>query len=109
MEKLASDVLKQNEQGQWVRHYDLKLAIPVVQTTAEQAAAAQQQLWALYDAIRCPTLLVRGNQSDLLLSESAEQMQKRGPCAKLVEIDGVGHAPTFVNREQIAIVREFLI
>jgi pimeloyl-ACP methyl ester carboxylesterase len=35
-------------------------------------------------------------------------MTERGPSARLVEFDGVGHAPTLVQPEQRAVVREFL-
>mgnify|MGYP001551415440 CR=1 FL=1 len=66
-------------------------------------------LQVAYDAIACPTLLVRGTESDLLSHEVAQEMTKRGPKAKLVELPGVGHAPTFVHADQIAIVREFLL
>lgn len=107
--KLSSDVLKQNAQGQWIRHYDLSLAVPVQATTPDVAAAAQTMLWAAYDAIKCPTLLLRGTESDLLTAEAAQQMTQRGPRATLVEIEGVGHAPTFVHAEQIAIARDFLL
>ncbi|MFZ6742391.1 alpha/beta fold hydrolase [Undibacterium sp. JH2W] len=108
-EKLARDVLRQNEQGQWVRHYDLGLAQPIKASTPELAAIAQTMLWAAYDAIQCPTLLVRGADSDLLTAESAHAMTQRGPRARLVEFAGVGHAPTFVQPEQIAVVVDFLL
>lgn len=108
-EKLARDVLRQNEQGQWVRHYDLGLAQPIKASTPELAAIAQTMLWAAYDAIKCPTLLVRGAQSDLLTAESAQAMTQRGPRARLVEFAGVGHAPTFVQPEQIAVAVDFLL
>jgi len=35
-------------------------------------------------------------------------MTTRGPKPQLVEIAGVGHAPTFVHADQIAIARTFL-
>ena len=108
-EKLARDVLRQNEQGQWVRHYDLGLAQPIKASTPELAAIAQTMLWAAYDAIRCPTLLVRGAESDLLTAESAQAMTQRGPRARLVEFAGVGHAPTFVQPEQIEVAVDFLL
>lgn len=107
--KLASDVLKQNKDGKWIRHYDLGLSIPVKAITPELATAGQTMLWAAYDAVKCKTLLVRGSESDLLTIEAAQEMTKRGPCASLVEIAGVGHAPTFVQPEQIAIARNFLL
>ncbi|MFZ6758522.1 alpha/beta fold hydrolase [Undibacterium sp. Ji50W] len=108
-EKLARDVLRQNEQGQWVRHYDLGLAQPFKTSTPEMVAVAQTMLWAAYDAIQCPTLLVRGSESDLLTVESAAAMTQRGPRAKLVEFPGVGHAPTFVQPDQIAVAVDFLL
>jgi pimeloyl-ACP methyl ester carboxylesterase len=107
--KLAADVLKKNKDGKWIRHYDLNLSVPVKAITPELAVAAQTMLWAAYDAITCQTLLVRGSDSDLLTIEAAQEMTRRGPHAKLVEIAGVGHAPTFLQPEQIAIARDFLL
>lgn len=107
--KLASDVLKQNKDGKWIRHYDLSLSIPVKEITPELASAGEARMWAAYDSVTCQTLLVRGSESDLLTVEAAQEMTRRGPCATLVEIAGVGHAPTFVQPEQIAIARNFLL
>jgi len=107
--KLAADVLRQGGDGQWERHYDLNLAQPFRAITPERAAQDEAALWAAWDAIRCPTLLVRGEHSDLLSRETAQQMTQRGPRPRLVEIPGVGHAPTFVHDDQIAIARAFLI
>ena len=55
-----------------------------------------------------PARVLRGEQSDLLRRDTAEQMASRGPRAKVVEIKGVGHAPTLLHDDQIAIVRDFL-
>lgn len=107
--KLAADVLRQNEQGQWIRHYDLALALPFKSSTPEAASAGEQMLWAAYDALRCPTLLVRGAQSDLLLPDTAQQMTQRGPRATLVELPDVGHAPTFMHAAQIEVAKKFLL
>ena len=62
-----------------------------------------------YDAIRCPTLLTRGEHSDLLSRATAEEMTRRGPHARLVEFPGIGHAPMFFDADQIAVVRDFLL
>ncbi|MBJ7310662.1 alpha/beta fold hydrolase [Rugamonas sp. CCM 8940] len=107
--KLAADVLRQDKDGMWVRHYDMGLAQPFRSATPESAQADEAALWSAYDAIVCPTLLVRGADSDLLSRETALGMTQRGPRAELVEIAGVGHAPTFIHDEQIAIVRKFLL
>lgn len=107
-DKLARDVLVQQPDGQWALHYDLGLAQPFKAMTPQKVAQDEAQLWAAYDAIRCPTLLVRGERSDLLSRATAEEMTRRGPKPVLREIAGVGHAPTFLQPEQIAIAREFL-
>lgn len=106
--KLASDVLRQDKNGQWIRHYDLALAIPFKEGTAESTQRGEAMLWAAYDAIACPTLVIRGAESDLLTPDVAQQLTRRGPKAKLVEFAGVGHAPTFMQADQIAVVKEFL-
>jgi pimeloyl-ACP methyl ester carboxylesterase len=51
---------------------------------------------------------VRGAQSDLITVATAQQMAQRGPRATVVEFDGVGHAPTFVDPAQSAAVTAFL-
>jgi pimeloyl-ACP methyl ester carboxylesterase len=107
--KLATDVLRQDRDGKWVRHYDMGLALPFRSATPESARADEALLWAAYDAVTCPTLLVRGAESDLLTRATAQLMTERGPRATLVEIADVGHAPTFIHDDQIAIARKFLL
>ena len=65
-------------------------------------------LWPLYDRIPCPTWVVRGAESDLLSDATADEMTRRGPRAHRVDVAGVGHAPTFIPDDQIAIVERFL-
>jgi len=107
--KLAGDVLRQQKDGQWSRHYDPEIAQAFSTFTEENAAQSEAALWAIYDAIQCPVLLVRGCESDLLSRETAELMTQRGPRAALTELAGIGHAPTFMQPEQIALARDFFI
>ncbi|HEY5799547.1 MAG TPA: alpha/beta hydrolase, partial [Burkholderiaceae bacterium] len=107
--KLANDVLRQDDGGQWKRHYDLNLAAPFKAITADTVKRDEALLWGAYDAIRCPTLLIRGELSDLVSRETAQAMTQRGPKAQLAEIAGVGHAPTLMQPDQIAIVKQFLL
>jgi pimeloyl-ACP methyl ester carboxylesterase len=90
-------------------HYDPAIAVPFKSITPELAAAGEAMTWRAYDAIRCPTLLLRGAQSDLLSHETALAMMQRGPKARLREFAGVGHAPTLIAPEQVAVVRDFLL
>ena len=90
-------------------HYDPDIAVPFRGITAESAAAGEALLWHAYDAIACPTLLLRGADSDLLTRETALEMTRRGPQARLHEFAGVGHAPMLVVPDQVSVVREFLL
>ena len=102
---LTEVVLRKNADGTLRLHYDPQLAEPFRKLLPEK----DFELWQVWDAIRCPTLVLRGAQSDLLMRETADQMKQRGPKARVVEINGVGHAPTLMHEDQIRIVRDFLL
>lgn len=102
---LTQHVIKSGPDGRLQLRYDPGIAVPF-------AAAAREgkdiELWALYEAIRCPTRVIRGANSDLLSRETVAAMRERGPRAQAVEIPDVGHAPMFLDDAQVAIVRDFL-
>ena len=106
--RLTEPMLKR-EPGGFKPHYDPNIAVPFRAMTPEMAAAGEAALWRSYDAIRCPTLLLRGADSDLLTRDTAIAMTQRGPKAQLHEFVDVGHAPMLVVPGQIAVVREFLL
>lgn len=97
-------------------HYDPAIAQPLRallsmdgQPAAEEwIRQSEAQLWQIYDAIACETLLLRGAESDLLTEETAQAMVLRGPRAQVVQFPGVGHAPTLIAPDQVAAVSEFL-
>jgi pimeloyl-ACP methyl ester carboxylesterase len=97
------------QDGQWVKHYDLRLAQPFALQTPQATAAAETLLWQAWDHLPVPALILRGAQSDLLTPETARRMLERNPRARLVAFDGVGHAPTLRSGDQIAAVRDFLL
>ena len=94
--------VRQRPDSRWGLAYDPGIAVPF------RASAAPADLWSLWDAIRCPTLVLRGAQSDLLSTATATQMTARGPMPKLVEFAGVGHAPMLLSAEQIDPVVRFV-
>jgi pimeloyl-ACP methyl ester carboxylesterase len=102
---LTETWVRRNDDGTWRAHFDPGIAQAFRATLPE----GDLELWDLYDAIRCPTLVLRGETSDLLSRATTEQMRARGPRARVVEIPGVGHAPTLMHRDQIALVRDFLL
>lgn len=105
--ELAANSVRPDGDG-LVLHYDSAIGLPLRALTAQSVAAGEKLLWERYDAIARPTLLLRGEHSDLLSADAAREMQQRGPRPACVVVPGVGHAPMFFDAEQIAIVREFL-
>jgi len=110
---LSQSMLKpvSNPQGgtAFVLHYDPAIALPFGAMTAQQAQEGEALLWQAYDAISARTLLLRGEQSDLLSAATAQQMTQSGPQAQLVEFAGVGHAPTLIAPDQVDSVAQFLL
>lgn len=94
--------VRQRDDGRWAIGYDPRIAIPF------RAQPAAPDLWPLWDAIHCPTLVLRGEHSDLLTKATAQAMHERGPRARVVEIPQVGHAPMLLSPEQAGIVVGFL-
>lgn len=66
-------------------------------------------LWSFWDKLQADTLVLRGTESDVLFADTAAEMQKRGPKARIIELKGVGHAPVLLDAVQIAIVKDFLL
>jgi pimeloyl-ACP methyl ester carboxylesterase len=82
---------------------------PKIADAFKQGTIADVALWPTWDAIACPVLVLRGEQSDILLASDAAAMAQRGPRAKLVEFAGIGHAPALMADDQIAAIRDFLV
>lgn len=101
---LASISTRQKPDGTLGFAYDPRIGDPFRAAPAEDI-----DLWPQWDAITCPTLVLRGAQSDLLRPADAEAMTRRGPRAKLVELPGIGHAPALMAADQIAVIRDFLL
>ena len=89
--------------GRWRLKYDPGIAVPF-----RSGPGAGGDLWPVWDAIRCPALLLRGAESDLLRPGDAAEMARRGPQARIVEFPGIGHAPALMAPDQIAVIEDFL-
>jgi pimeloyl-ACP methyl ester carboxylesterase len=66
-------------------------------------------LWSVWREVRCPVLVLRGAESDVLPAEVAERMREGRDNVRVVEFAGVGHAPSLADAAQINAVREFLL
>lgn len=103
--RLTETSVAQRADGRWGFLYDPQIATPFKASFGDQDI----NLWPVYGLIKCPTLVVRGAESDLLPRDTWLQMGDYGPRAKLAEIVGVGHAPMFLDEAQIAVARDFLL
>jgi pimeloyl-ACP methyl ester carboxylesterase len=99
---LAEHGVRRKPDGSLGRAYDPRIADAFKNVTGDI------DLWPVWDAIRCPTLVLRGAESDLLRPADAAAMQQRGPKARLVEFPGIGHAPTLMAADQVAEIEGFL-
>ena len=102
--QLTEAWMRKDEDG-WRPNYDPRIAEVFRATMPDKDV----EFWPVYDAIRCPTLVLRGELSDLLSRDTTLKMAARGPKASVIEIKGVGHAPSLMHENQIAPVRDFLM
>jgi len=101
-EHLTRTSFAQRAGGRWGLTYDPGIALPF------RTAAAPPDLWPMWDAIACPTLVLRGGKSDLLSAATAAQMAARGPRPRIVEFPDIGHAPMLLSPDQYDPVVAFL-
>jgi pimeloyl-ACP methyl ester carboxylesterase len=97
--------LMQLPNGKWTWKYDKTLR------SGERSfqASALQNLWEDVRAIRCPTLIIKGGESDILSAESAAKLQQAIPGSRLAVVPGAGHSVMGDNPEAfVAEVRPFL-
>ena len=107
--EMSAHMTRPGLDGALTLHYDPAIGLPVRALTQEMATAGESALWSLYDQIKARTLLIRGQDSDLLTPETANAMAERGPRARLETWAGFGHAPTLTSDDQIASVAKFLM
>lgn len=100
---LAKHSARRGEKGGFVLHYD-----PAIGQAFKKGGLEDVDLWPVWSQVRCPVLIIRGQQSDLLSLETAERMLTDGPEAELVEIETAGHAPALMDAEQIGFIRDWL-
>lgn len=100
--RLTKRTHKLTPEGRIVTDYDKQIAAPLRVPHGGEAAA---DLWPAYRALgNIPLLILRGALSDILARPAADKMLAELPAARLVEVPGVGHAPTMDEPEARAAV-----
>ncbi|MEO0689313.1 MAG: alpha/beta hydrolase [Pseudomonadota bacterium] len=94
--EMAKRNLVVSQNGRISYDYDMAIAEPF----SQPGNAAPANLWLAYEALRdVPMVLVRGELSDLISSETVKQMGVRNPAMSLVTVPRMGHAPTLDEPE----------
>lgn len=92
------------DNGNIVLDYD-----PAIAKSVAAGGEADVDLWPLFEALKAiPTLLVRGNLSDLLMMPTVEEMQRRKPEMDFVSVPDVGHAPFLTEPNALKAITAFL-
>jgi pimeloyl-ACP methyl ester carboxylesterase len=89
--------------GKIMPDYDLRIADPL------RSPAGEFDMWPSFEALgTAPLLIVRGAISDVFAAQTAAEMVKRLPQAKLVTVSGVGHAP-LLDEPEVAVAIDQLL
>lgn len=81
---------------------------PTIAKSFANLPAGDVMLWPMWDALRCPVLVIRGENSDLLLPETVIEMRRRHPETAFHLVPDAGHAPALMDSETIGVIRDFL-
>lgn len=95
--------------GGYRRSYDPNILNIKREDTHDFADIQDVDLSPFWQAIKIPTLILRGEISDILDAQTVEAMLALNPNAKSVTIAGVGHAPALMTDGQIALVAGWLL
>ena len=87
--------------GQVTLHCDPKMVMQFTHHPNEY------DLWPQYDQLDIPVLCLRGAESDLVEPETTNEMQHRGPRARIITIPDCGHAPALNVPAQFDLVERF--
>jgi pimeloyl-ACP methyl ester carboxylesterase len=99
---LTRHSLRRCDDGRVTVHYDPRLTDQLINYPDDYVR------WPEYEAVGAKTLLLRGERSDMVVPEWADEMTRRGPRCRLEIIPGCGHAPYLNTPAQIEIVARFL-
>ena len=95
--------VRRNHDGTYALCYDPKIA-----DAFAALGESDLDLWSVWDQIRCPVLVMRGETSDVLPTDVANAMADRGPKATVLTWPETGHAPVLESPAQISAIKNFL-
>ena len=91
-EQLLASVLRNSRRlpdGRYSWKYDPAMRRP--EARPRSGPAEEARLWSALTTVACPTLVVRGAESDIVSAESVDEMVRRMPDARAAEVPDAGH------------------
>ena len=106
LESRVENTLRRLPGGRWAWKFDLD---GIMRARLDPDPARHVDLWPHVEALRCPTLLIRGARSDFLAAATCAEMAVRQPLLRWAEIPAAGH---YVHDDNLAAylaaLRDFL-
>jgi pimeloyl-ACP methyl ester carboxylesterase len=82
--------------GKWTWKYD-KVLRSAGRIGKQQDPEVIEKLWSYIENLQCPTMIVRGDSSDIIATDTADEMVQRIPNGQLAIIENAGHLVTGDN------------
>ncbi|MBY5930824.1 alpha/beta hydrolase [Halomonas denitrificans] len=87
--------------GSWTYHYDPRIGEQFVHDTPRDT-------WSDWRAIRCPLMVIRGEDSTLISEDIVQRMGEAQPTLETLSVPGCGHAPMLDRPQQVDPIKAFL-
>jgi len=105
---LIASSIAENTDGTWRYLCDPRIVEPLKLVSQNFTQVDDVNLADIWDKIKIPTYIIRGETSDILQSETVSAMRRTNTRAESVVIPAVGHAPALMSPEQISLVTNWL-
>ncbi|MBI4203367.1 MAG: alpha/beta hydrolase [Chloroflexi bacterium] len=96
--------MRQNWADKWIPRADHELYWLLAGSS--KVAEETEALWGQLQDLRCPALLLRGQDSTLLSQEAAQRIVEEVPQGRLEEVPGAGHS---IHTDQPALFRDAVL
>ena len=103
-EYYALNSLQKNSAGKYEIKRDVNLSKPFAAVTPSDK---NMELWPFWEKIKIPTLVIRGEHSDILSVSTIQRMQQMNPKTEAVQVDKAGHAPYLYSDAHCAFLDKF--
>lgn len=106
----AEQSIWQINNGEYILAFDPEIIYPFRQETDNFLQLADIDLSLFWEAVDCPTLILRGEHSDILRKDTASRMATaKGKDVTFIEFKDVGHAPALMDEEQIGKISSWIM